>query len=298
MKVRFWGVRGSYPVPGPSTNRYGGNTACVQVLPKSGATIVIDAGTGIRKLGQELMKGPCGQGQGVVHLLISHTHWDHIQGLPFFAPLHRQGNHIKVYSLHRDDVHLRHVFKSATEDPYFPVPFDAVKADVEFLDLDVGTHLTIDGVQVDCTRLNHPSLAMAYRLTADGNAVVYHKFIPAPPDPSKGLKPEDAKLLEDMRNGVLDLCRGADLVIYDTHFTMEEYQSRPHWGHSAPEHAVDITIEAGAKALVLFHHAPEHSDEKMDAIVEKTRALAAGKINVLCAVEGKEIQVGTEGESK
>ena len=122
MKVRFWGVRGSIPVPGPSTNRYGGNTSCVEVRPRGADPFVIDAGTGIRRLGKHLMEGRFGEGAGTAHILISHTHWDHIQGMPFFSPLYRAGNKMHVFARQRGDTHLQAVFASQTEDPYFPVP--------------------------------------------------------------------------------------------------------------------------------------------------------------------------------
>src|SRR6516162_6402320 len=128
MRVRFWGVRGSLPVPGAKTERYGGNTSCVEVRSAAGTRIVVDAGTGIRKLGKELMQGEGGEpGKANVHLLISHTHWDHIQGLPFFSPLYQRGNNLHVYARKRDDLHLRAVFASQTEDPYFPILFDEAK---------------------------------------------------------------------------------------------------------------------------------------------------------------------------
>src|SRR6478672_8782964 len=139
MKVRFWGVRGSFPVPGADTNRYGGNTSCVEVRPDGGPPIIIDAGTGLRKLGREMMAGDFGKGEGVAHVLVSHTHWDHIQGLPFFAPIYQKGNRFHVYARHRDDTHLRAVFASQSDTPYFPVPFDQVQADVSFRELVEGT---------------------------------------------------------------------------------------------------------------------------------------------------------------
>ncbi len=135
MRVRFWGVRGSLPVPGIKTERYGGNTSCVEVRSAAGTRVVVDAGTGIRKLGKELSQADGEGSSNQVHLLISHTHWDHIQGLPFFSPLYQRGNSLHVYARKRDDLHLRAVFASQTDDPYFPIPFDEAKADIAFREL-------------------------------------------------------------------------------------------------------------------------------------------------------------------
>ncbi len=173
MKVRFWGVRGSIPVPGPSTNRYGGNTSCVEVRPRGAWPIIIDAGTGIRRLGKALMEERFGEGSGTAHILISHTHWDHIQGMPFFSPLYRAGNKMHVFARQRGDTHLQAVFASQTEDPYFPVPLSALEASIEFHELVEGNRFAIDKTLVTCTRLNHPWIAMAYRLDCDGASVVY-----------------------------------------------------------------------------------------------------------------------------
>jgi phosphoribosyl 1,2-cyclic phosphodiesterase len=306
MRIRFWGVRGSFPVPGPQTNRYGGNTSCVEVRPRSGQHIIIDAGTGIRRLGKEMMQTACGDGKGTVHLLISHTHWDHIQGLPFFAPLYAHGNKMFVYARQRDDTHLRAVFASQTEDPYFPVPFNAVQADVAFRELVEGARFDIGDVAVRCTRLNHPWIAMAYRLESDGSSVVYatdtapfsdvlleNEFIKTPPQVGGGIKPEDATKLRAMREGLVSLCRGTDLLIYDTQFTPEEYKVRPHWGHSTPGDAIEIALAAGAKKVALFHHAPERSDEQQDEILKEAQDSVIGRgLEVIAAREHLEVNLG------
>ena len=306
MKLRFWGVRGSFPVPGPMTNRYGGNTSCVEVKPRKGPHIIIDAGTGLRHLGKDMMPLAYGEGHGVSHLLISHTHWDHIQGLPFFAPLYQAGNQFYVYARQRDDTHLRAVFASQTEDPYFPVPFNAVKAEVAFRELVEGARFTIGDVKVSCTRLNHPWIAMAYRLDCDGASVVYstdtapftdvlleHEFIKTPPIVGGPLIPEHAAKLRAMREGLIDLCRGADLLIYDTQFTQEEYRMRPHWGHSTPQDAIEIAAAAKVKTLALFHHAPERTDDQQDAILEATRLETRDLgIEVIAAHEHLELALG------
>jgi phosphoribosyl 1,2-cyclic phosphodiesterase len=290
------------------TNRYGGNTSCVEVrVPGGGPRIVIDAGTGLRKLGKELAAGDFGEGKGTVHLLISHTHWDHIQGLPFFSPLYQKGNRVYVYARQRDDTHLRAVFQSQTEDPYFPVPFDSVQADVALRELVEGARFEIGPVKVACTRLNHPWIAMAYRLDCGGRSVAYvtdtapfrdilfeHEFIQSPPAPGAPMRKEDAQKLAVMREGVIRLCEGADLVIYDTHFTPDEYEKFPHWGHSTPAHALEIAQAAGARTLALFHHAPARTDDELDRILAETQGVA-GKVDVIAASEGLEVDLAAQG---
>ncbi len=303
MRVKFWGVRGSIPVPGGDTMRYGGNTSCVQVLPDDGTTIVIDAGTGIRKLGKRLMRGPCGKGKGEIHLLISHTHWDHIQGLPFFAPSYQEGNHITLYARERNDTHLQMVLKSATKDPYFPVPFDAVQAEVEFKELMEGDRFQVGACDIRCARLNHPWIALGYRIEEQGRAFAYvsdtapftdllleHDFIASPPQPGDAPSPEESDKLAKMESDLVSLCQSCDLIIFDTMFTLDEYRQRPHWGHSAPEHAVEIARRAGVKRLVLFHHAPARSDDQVDAVLAAAKEHAPD-LEILAAAELMELEI-------
>ena len=308
MKIQFWGVRGSIPVPGQQTNRYGGNTSCVEVRPRGGPSIILDAGTGIRKLGKEMMHAAFGEGKGRAHLLISHTHWDHIQGLPFFAPLYQEGNQLCVYARRRDDTHLRAVFASQTENPYFPVPFNTVKAEVAFRELVEGAHFDIGGVRVSCTRLNHPWVAIAYRLDCDGSSVVYatdtapftdvlleHEFVATAPNLAEPPIPEHAEKLIAMRTNLIELCRGAELLIYDTQFTPEEYRVRPHWGHSTPYDAIEIALAAKVKTLALYHHAPERTDTELDALLTMLQAQMQGSgLEIMAAHERQEVPLGEQ----
>src|SRR5262249_35470128 len=265
MKVRFWGVRGSIPVPGRSTSRYGGNTSCVEVRPKNASPIIIDAGTGLRRLGKSLMEEAFGHGKASRPILISPTHWDPVQGLPFFSPLYREGNAVHIFARQRD-THLEHVFSQQHDMPYFPVPLSAMHADMHFHELIEGARFDIGAAKVTCARLNHPWVAIAYRVDVDRASVVYCSDTAPFGDmllgrdfmekPQMGtLPPAVREELATMRAGIVALAKNADLLIYDTQFTPEEYAVRPHWGHSRPSDALEIAREAKVKQLCLFHHA-------------------------------------------
>jgi phosphoribosyl 1,2-cyclic phosphodiesterase len=307
MKVRFWGVRGSIPVPGRATSRYGGNTSCVEVRPRGDAPIIIDAGTGLRRLGKALMEESFGDGRGEASILISHTHWDHVQGLPFFSPLYRAGNQIQIFARERD-THLEAVFSQQHGQPYFPVPLSAMQADMRFHALTEGARFELGRAKITSTRLNHPWIALAYRIEVDGAAVVYcadtapftdillgTEFVTRAPALDQPLAPEIAAELGRMRAGVVALARGADLLIYDTQFTRAEYQQRPHWGHSHPDDAIQIARDAGVRRLCLYHHAPLRSDEDNDAILATYRGVTRGDaFEVLSAYEGLELTLGDD----
>lgn len=307
MRVRFWGVRGSIPVPGRTTSRYGGNTSCVEVRPRAAAPIIIDAGTGLRHLGKSLMEEAFGDGRGKASILISHTHWDHVQGLPFFSPLYRAGNQVDIFA-HRRDTHLEAVFSQQHGAPYFPVPMSAMQADMAFHELSEGARFQLGRATITSTRLNHPWTALAYRVEVDGAAVVYcsdtapftdlllgREFMVDAPSLDGPLPPEVTAELARLRAGVIALARGADLLIYDTHFTYDEYRLRPHWGHSHPDDAIAIARAACVKRLCLFHHAPLRGDDENDAILAKYRGLVAAagdRFEVLSAYEGLELALG------
>jgi len=303
MKVRFWGVRGSIPVPGRTTNRYGGNTSCVEVRPRHEPPIIIDAGTGIRRLGKSLMEQEFGDGKGSASILISHTHWDHVQGLPFFAPLYRSGNQVHIFARQRD-MHLEAVFSQQHQGPYFPVPFTELQAEMRFHELIEGAKFDIGSAKITCAQLNHPWVAIAYRVEIDRAAVVYcsdtapftdlllgRDFVEKPVMGT--LPPPVRHELDVMRAGVIALAKNADLLIYDTHFTPEEYAVRPHWGHSRPSDAIDIARAAKVKQLCLFHHAPMRSDDENDKILAAARA-SAEDVSIVSAYEGLELPLGDQ----
>lgn len=302
MKMTFWGVRGSYPVPGAATVRYGGQTSCVELRTDSGGCLIIDAGTGMRALGQKLSRE--GGVPRQFHVLLSHVHWDHIQGLPFFEPAYIPGNRIAVYALLTAADELDQVIGGITRHEFFPMPLERVPAQFQFIEVKPQVAMTIDDCHVLPIALNHPFGAVGYRVDADGSSAAYvadtapftevlHKqhFL-------SGLEPlsaEDVHALGAMRAGLVAALRGVDTVIYDTHFLPDEYKRFPHYGHSTPDQALEICLEANVRRLVLYHHAPSHSDEQMDEVAERYRALgAAHGIEVVTSCEGMTLQVGAQ----
>jgi ribonuclease BN (tRNA processing enzyme) len=230
-----------------------------------------------------------------------------VQGLPFFSPLYREGNRIDIFARQRDR-HLEAVFSQQHDSPYFPVPMSAMKADMQFHELIEGARFDIGRAKIACTRLNHPWVAIAYRIEADGASVVYcadtapftdilfgREFMVAAPALDQPLPPDVVAELGRMRAGVTALAKGADLLIYDTHFTYDEYRLRPHWGHSHPDDAIAIARDAGARRLCLYHHAPMRSDDDNDRILARYREVVhaqGDRFELLSAHEGLELELG------
>src|SRR5262249_54563338 len=246
MKVRFWGTRGSIATPGGTTLRYGGNTSCVEVRSDSDEVILIDCGTGAHAFGKAL----AAQGKACSgHILISHTHWDHIQGLPFFAPLFVEGNEWHIYGPRGLSQSLRDVLAGQMEYEYFPVTLNQFKARIHYHEVVEGS-FAIGDVRITTHYLNHPALTVGYRLEADGAAVV-HASDHEPHSVGAGEgHPEAAEAGDDAH---VEFMRGADLVIHDAQYTAAEYPGKVGWGHSTIEYAVDAAIAAKVKQLALYH---------------------------------------------
>jgi CheY-like chemotaxis protein len=294
MDVRFWGTRGSLAKPGPTTLRYGGTTYCVEVRGVDGTRIVLDCGTGAHGLGQALVAsgGPCDG-----HLLITHTHWDHIQGFPFFAPLFTPGNTWDIYAPGALGQRLEQALAGQMEYNYFPITLAQLGATIRFHDLVEG-QFAVGGVRVATQYLNHPALALGYRLESGGKVIVYASdHEPHAPNPAARREGEPSMHGEDRRH--VEFLAGADLVIHDTQYTVEEYAQKRGWGHTPAEWAVDYAVAAGARRLALYHHDPLRDDEALDRIVEicRRRASAAGTgLEVFGAAEGGEVWL-VEGDA-
>src|SRR5919109_459337 len=274
MRLRFWGTRGSIAKPGPATVRYGGNTSCVEARSAAGTLLILDCGTGAHGLGHALAAERTRPYRG--HILITHTHWDHIQGFPFFAPLFQPGDEWDVYAPRGLRESLRDTLAGQMQYTYFPVSLEQFEATVRYHDLVEGV-FTIGDVRVTARYLNHPALTLGYRLEADGVSVAY----------ATDHEPH-SRALADGEAGEL---AGEDLVIHDAQYTAAEYPAKLGWGHSTVESTMAVARAAGARRLALFHHDPLRDDAAVDDLVEAMRANAGPALDVFAAAEGLTVDV-------
>jgi phosphoribosyl 1,2-cyclic phosphodiesterase len=285
MRVRFWGTRGSVPTPGPTTVRYGGNTACVEARTDGGTFFILDSGTGIRELGLNLMR----EGQPVdAHILLGHTHWDHISGIPFFTPVFVPGNRFAIYGARDLDRSLRDVLAGQMHYTYFPVPLGDLRADMTFVELEEG-ELRVQDATIRTHYLNHTAVCIGYRVEADGVSMAYIT------DHEPYGLPNSEGFTHGGDRRLVEFVRGVDLLIQDAQYTPEEYVERRGWGHGSTDYVTDVACEAGARRLALFHHEPTHSDDDVDRMVAFARARAVDRggrsIEVFAAAEGAQLVV-------
>jgi len=286
--VRFWGVRGSLPTPGPSTVHYGGNTSCVEVRA-DGQLIILDAGTGIRGLGLSL----AAEFKGVplsMTLLISHTHWDHIQGLPFFDAAYNPANKLRIVGYEGAQAGLHTALSSQMESPYFPVGFQQLPGHITIEEMKDASFF-IGPVEVKTIFLNHPGVCVGYRLNTSGGAIAYlpdnepfqrYKYHTGQPEVAGST--EFLRYAQRMDERLADFIRGSEVLILDSQYDLGEYQSRAGWGHGCVDDAVALAAQAEVKRLFLFHHDPSHNDDKITQMAEWGRAFVAA-LHVTMQVE-------------
>ncbi len=292
MRLRFWGTRGSIATPGEGTIRFGGNTSCIELNAPGDVRMVLDCGTGARLLGNQLMSN--GSGPVSATILLTHTHWDHIQGFPFFAPLFAPGNHFRVYGPDGAHLSLRDVLAGQMEHHYFPVELDQLAARMSYQDLGEGTH-DIAGLKVTAQQMNHPSPTLGYRVAGERGVVCYlsdHEpfFEGIWRDGAEPGRLESIREPGDRRHA--EFMQGADVVVHEAQYTPEEYPAKQNWGHSTYSYVVKLAAAAGVRRLVLTHHDPSHDDSFMDALERQARELARQidpALEVTCAYEGLEI---------
>ena len=272
-RVKFWGVRGSIPTPGPATVRYGGNTSCVEL--RSGDDIIIlDAGSGLRALGRALLAEFKNQPLSLT-LLLTHTHWDHIQGLPFFAPIYDPRCRLRILGGEGARVGLVNALTGQMESTYFPVPFAKLPSNIEIEELK-DFNLNIGSVCVRALRANHPGLCVGYRLRSPEGLVAFF------PDAESRQGGEDPEMIEFLRD--------VDVLILDSQYDSTEYKQHIGWGHGCVDDSVALSLRAGVKQLCLFHHDPDHDDKRMDGLVRHARRLVAGRQAKLKVDAARELQ--------
>ena len=282
MKVKIWGTRAQVSSPHPRTQIYGGNTVCVEIQAENAPALILDAGMGIHWLGNHLMKGAFGRGQGQGHILLTHVHWDHIQGIPFFAPMLIPGNHLTIYG---PDAALRSQLLAQMQPAFCPVPnfFSAgIGADIEVKDLSA-SEFSIGAVKVKTVRIHHcdDAACLGFRLEADGRSIAY--------------LPDVEYLTEAHRQQTISLADGVDLLFHDAMLKAEEYPDHLGQGHCSIDDGIDIASRAAVGKLILFSHHPDRSDVEIDAML---KAATGNGIAIDAASEGTEYTLCERNELK
>lgn len=272
LKVKFWGVRGSIACPSSDHIAYGGNTSCVEVTANN-HRFVLDAGTGIRGLGREFKR----DGVDQIHILLTHTHWDHINGFPFFEPAYDPKSSLHIMAGHlREKGGIQTVLAAQMDNPMFPVPLGAMQAKMRFEDFEAGMSFDLyDDVKIRTAPLNHPNGSTAFRIECNGHSACYVTDTEHKPGA--------------MDQNILTLIEGADLVIYDCTYTEDEFPSKVGWGHSTWNEGVRLCREAGVKQMAIFHHDPDHNDDFMTRLGQEAKKVWDG---TFVAREGMEVVYG------
>lgn len=276
-RVTFWGVRGSIPTPGAGTVRYGGNTSCVEV--RVGRQIIIlDAGTGLRPLGRELLAESGGHPLNLT-LLLTHTHWDHIQGLPFFGPIYNSRCRLKIWGCEGARKGLTGILTGQMESTYFPVSFGTLPSNIEIHELKK-FDFKIGSIRVKAMRANHPGVCVGYKLFTPHGTIAYF--------------PDNESRVGGPDRGMIEFLRDTDVLILDSQYDSTEYKQHAGWGHGCVDDSVELALRANVKRLCLFHHEPDHSDKQMDALLNHARKLVTKqktKLQVDAAREGMVIEL-------
>lgn len=310
MDVRFWGVRGSIPCPGPETVKYGGNTACLEIgFEDLDRLIIIDAGSGIRELGNHIMANNFRKGPIKAEIFLTHTHWDHIQGFPFFTPIYLPNTEIQIYgpSTFEGDT-LEDVLGGQLVYRYFPVSQTELASDIRYHHLTEGAYDLGDGIMLYTKFLNHPLLCLGYRFeyrntvfcTSYDTEPFRNLFSTRMDDPihDEDLAQEAEQVAREENERIEAFFTGADLLVHDTQYTREEHESsKLGWGHSSVEHAIAAAGRSGVRRLALFHHEPTRSDAQIDSLSQRFCTLenTGGKLEAFFAKEGMKIKINSKG---
>ena len=281
--LTFWGTRGSIPSPGKDKAKYGGNTSCIELRLPDNQLIILDGGTGIRELGNALMAR---KRKVRAYILLTHYHWDHIQGLPFFAPAYGAGNTLTVLGAKHPQFPLHKIFLSQMESIHFPVKASSLAAHINFKELSAKNN-SIANTDLQCLRSNHPGTTYSYSFSFDNCKLVYMTDNEIIPHTDKARNHINYK-----RQTFVDFIQGADVLVHDAQYSDKEYRIKKGWGHSSWKEALTLAVESEVKHLVLFHHDPDHNDRFIEAIVKDSKALLkkmGGHTKCSAAMEGKTV---------
>ena len=295
MKIKFWGVRGSIPVPGPKTVKYGGNTSCIEIRTDEGDLIILDGGTGIFQLAQDLR----GKMPVAANIFITHGHWDHIQGLPLFTPMFVAGNRLLFHGAYDfvSERGVEQVVGVQLQYSFFPVREAEMKATIEYFVLSPGQSVRSGSATVTAVLLNHTMINFGYRVESNGKSVFFtgdHEPYYNIYHPADERYPEYQALIEEKERAIADAVRGVDVLIADASYTLEEYPAKKGWGHGTLDSCIDLAERAGAKILYCTHHEPTRDDQALEH--EFGRALARhsprqGGVEYRLAREGEEVEI-------
>ncbi len=293
MKIKFWGVRGSIPSPGPNTQRYGGNTTCIEVRTDDNELIILDGGTGIFPLAQQLLK----ELPLTAHILNTHSHWDHIQGLPFFLPIFIPGNTIYLYGAFDpiSGAGPERIMNVQMQYSYFPVREAEIKSRMHYLTVKPNEVLKIGSASITTTLLSHPVVDLGYRIESKGKSMFFtgdhepHYNIYEPQDEGYA---EYQLLIDEQSRSIVAAIKGVDVLIADSSYTIAEYPSKKGWGHGTYDSCIALAHAAGAKILYCTHHEPTRSDDELEKVFAEAVARHADKkMDIRLAREGDEINI-------
>jgi phosphoribosyl 1,2-cyclic phosphodiesterase len=290
MKFKFWGTRGSVPVPGASTLHYGGNTPCIEIRTSQNKLFIIDAGTGIRELGNRL----CNENfNDDINILISHTHWDHIQGLLFFKPFYSKDFTINIHAYNSNGMNVDHIFDTLMSPPYFPATKEVIKTKTFFKELEGEKTYSFDDFKIETIKVHHSKGTLAFKFIENGRQLVYMTDNEILYEHHKDEYPLKAEIIEKNQD-LISFCKDADYLIHDAMYQISDYDKKIGWGHSNNISLAIFAMAANVKNLILFHYEPDYTDEMIDELIKETKNYLLNnesKINLIASYEKMELNI-------